>query len=98
MTLGNWKRPAYVAAAGVMTVVMTVVMLVAAASPPPATVVTVCKDPNCGCCRKWVALLTAKGFHADTVNVPSPEALAVIERDHGITTRLAACHTAVAGG
>jgi hypothetical protein len=63
-----------------------------------ALLVTVYKDPACGCCRKWVSLLAAKGFQVDTVNVPNPDALAVIERDHGITTRLKGCHTAVAGG
>jgi hypothetical protein len=42
--------------------------------------------------------MAANGFQVDTVNVPSHEALAVIERDHGITTRLAGCHTALAGG
>jgi hypothetical protein len=68
------------------------------AASPAAPTVTVYKDPSCGCCRKWVALLAAKGFQVDTVNVPSHDALAVIERDHGITTRLAGCHTAVAGG
>jgi hypothetical protein len=88
MHLQRWIRPASLAA----------VVIVLSAASPAATVVTVYKDPTCGCCRKWVALVAANGFQVDTVNVPSHEALAVIERDHGITTRLAGCHTAVAGG
>ena len=64
----------------------------------PGPVVTVYKDPACGCCRKWVALLAARGFQVDTVGVPDPDALAGIARDHGVTTRLKACHTAVVGG
>jgi hypothetical protein len=81
----------------VATLAAVIVALLTAAAVP-ASVVTVYKDPSCGCCRKWVSLLVANGFQVDTVNVPNPDALAVIERDHGITPRLKACHTAVVRG
>lgn len=60
--------------------------------------VTVYKSATCGCCAKWVERMRAAGFTVDTVNVASQGALDVIKRDHGITARLASCHTAVVGG
>lgn len=66
------------------------------APTPPA--VTVYKDPNCGCCRQWVTHMASNGFRVDTVNVASSDALTVIKRDHGVTARLASCHTALVGG
>jgi hypothetical protein len=45
-----------------------------------------------------VAHLRTSGFQVDTINVASPGALDVIKRDHGVTPRLASCHTALVGG
>jgi hypothetical protein len=95
MIRGLKTRPALVAAVALLAAG------VAIAAAPPAVGpgrVTLYKDPACGCCRKWAARLAADGFVIDTVNVPTPDALDVIRRDHGITRALASCHTAVVSG
>jgi hypothetical protein len=38
------------------------------------------------------------GFTVQAVDVENPGALETIKRDHGITPRLASCHTATVGG
>ncbi|OCK58242.1 DUF411 domain-containing protein [Bradyrhizobium sp. LMTR 3] len=58
-------------------------------------VVTVHKDPNCGCCSGWVDHLRAAGF---PVEVHDAADLAPIKQQHGIPPELAACHTAVVNG
>ena len=52
------------------------------------------KDPNCGCCKEWVAHLEAGGFKVkvnDTGNERIRERL-------GVNRRYASCHTALIGG
>ena len=56
--------------------------------------VEVWKDPNCGCCKDWVAHLQAHGFATrvqDTGNTGMRGRL-------GIPTELGSCHTARVGG
>jgi hypothetical protein len=52
------------------------------------------KDPNCGCCKDWVAHLEAGGFKVkvnDTGNDRIRERL-------GVDRKYGACHTALIGG
>ena len=35
------------------------------------TSIAVYKDPNCGCCHKWVEHMTANGFAASVTNTTS---------------------------
>jgi hypothetical protein len=56
--------------------------------------VTVWKDPNCGCCGKWVDHLRANGFD---VTVNETALLSEIKTQHGVPADLAACHTATVG-
>lgn len=56
---------------------------------------TVWKNPWCGCCGSWIKHMEAAGFK---VAVNDVEDLDRIKSMAGIPDELAACHTAVAGG
>jgi hypothetical protein len=65
----------------------------ASAEAPPLKV-TVYKDPSCGCCKKWVAHLSANGF-APVVHDRSD--MDSLKNSLGVPAALRSCHTAVAG-
>lgn len=53
------------------------------------------KDPNCGCCNKWVSLMRSAGFDVsarDTVDMAS------IKTRYKVPQALGSCHTALVGG
>jgi hypothetical protein len=58
-------------------------------------VVTVYKDPFCGCCEAWVKHLRANGFE---VNVHEVENMDQYKRTQGVPDKLKSCHTAVVNG
>lgn len=58
-------------------------------------VVTMYKDPNCGCCTKWTDHMRANGF---TVNEIDSNDMATIKREAGVPQALGSCHTATVGG
>ncbi|MEJ5150905.1 DUF411 domain-containing protein [Comamonas sp. MYb396] len=62
-----------------------------AATPTP---MEVWKDPNCGCCKDWIARMEQAGFSA-TVHDSGNQA---VRARLGLPQRLASCHTAVVGG
>ena len=56
--------------------------------------VEVWKDPNCGCCKDWVAHMQANGFDVkvhDSGNTAARKQL-------GVPDKLGSCHTALVGG
>jgi len=57
--------------------------------------ITVHKDPNCGCCTGWVRHLQKAGFTVSTVETADLDA---IKTRLGIPADLAACHTAQVAG
>lgn len=62
----------------------------AALAQPAKPLVEVWKDPNCGCCKDWVAHLEANGFTVrvfDTGNTAARKRL-------GMPDQLGSCHTA----
>ena len=64
------------------------------AASPTTTRMTVWKDPNCGCCQDWIALMAQSGFAVtvhDTGN-------AAVRAKLGLPQRLGSCHTAWVGG
>jgi hypothetical protein len=67
----------------------------AARAAPTDQVITVHKDPGCGCCSGWVAHLQAAGF---TVNAIDTRELDAIKARLGVPDDLAACHTAQVAG
>lgn len=55
-------------------------------------VVTVYKDPSCGCCAKWVKHLSANGF---VTIVHDSSDMDAIKKNMRVPTDLQSCHTAV---
>ncbi|WP_331298471.1 DUF411 domain-containing protein [Methylobacterium oryzae] len=56
--------------------------------------VEVTKDPNCGCCEKWVVHLREAGFRVMVTEGPVNPVKARL----GVPRDLASCHTAQVGG
>ncbi|WEX09226.1 DUF411 domain-containing protein [Chelativorans sp. AA-79] len=57
--------------------------------------VSVTKDPSCGCCDGWVAHIEAAGFPVRVVESVDMDGL---KRRLGVPAELASCHTAEVGG
>nr|WP_225776398.1 DUF411 domain-containing protein [Pseudomonas sp. Marseille-Q5115] len=72
-------------------------LLVAAslAQASPAQLMDVYRDPNCGCCSKWIAYLRANGF---TVNDHVEENMGPLKAKLGVPEKLMSCHTGVLNG
>lgn len=73
-------------------------LLLAAGTPARAAglpLVTVTKDPGCGCCDAWVDHLRAAGFPVRVVESDDVDAL---KSRLGVPAELASCHTAKVGG
>jgi hypothetical protein len=64
---------------------------VAAAEP----VITVHRDPNCGCCLGWVQHLQKAGFRTKVLETRDVDA---VKSRLGVPDELAACHTAEIAG
>lgn len=62
---------------------------------PKAPEVLVYKDPNCGCCNKWVEHLKANGF---VVTTRDQADLKELKTTLGVPASLTSCHTAIVGG
>ena len=60
-----------------------------------APLITVHKDPNCGCCTGWVQHLQKAGFIVKAVDT---DKLSAVKARLGVPDDLAACHTAEAAG
>jgi hypothetical protein len=58
-------------------------------------VITVHKDPTCGCCSGWVEHLQKAGFATKVVDTRDLDA---VKRRLGVPDELAACHTAQLSG
>lgn len=58
-------------------------------------VVTVHKDPSCGCCTGWVQHLQKNGFIAKVIETPRIDA---VKTRLGVPVDLASCHTAEVAG
>jgi hypothetical protein len=57
--------------------------------------ITVHKDPNCGCCEGWVRHLQKNGFATKVVETTELDA---VKKRFGVPDDLASCHTAEAAG
>lgn len=58
-------------------------------------IITVSKDPNCGCCTGWVEHLRRDGFVATVIETTDLQA---IKMRLGVPADLASCHTAEIAG
>ena len=88
---------------GLGTTLMALALMTGAASHGPSPmhalekkpVITVYKDPNCGCCDKWIEHLIRHGFRVTGKN--SGE-MTEIKRGLGLPEGLESCHTGVVNG
>ncbi|HMI42963.1 MAG TPA: DUF411 domain-containing protein [Gemmatimonadaceae bacterium] len=75
--------------------------LTTSAARPPAgedvkkPIITVYKDPTCGCCKSWIEHLLKHGYRVDAKDTPD---MIGIKRTLGIPESLSACHTAIVNG
>lgn len=67
---------------------------IAVAATPQAVPLQVWKDPNCGCCKDWIAHLERNGFAATVIDHGNNAARARL----GMPQRYASCHTALVQG
>jgi hypothetical protein len=63
--------------------------------PAKKPVITVYKDPSCGCCKSWIEHLVKHGYRVDAKDSPN---MTEIKRTLGVPTGLTACHTAMVNG
>lgn len=66
----------------------------AVAAKPPPTALQVWKDPNCGCCKDWIAHMEKSGFAATVIEQGNSAARARL----GLPQKYASCHTALVQG
>src|SRR6188472_602945 len=74
----------------------------AAAPAAPATTpaadavqLVVYKDPNCGCCRKWVGHMQQNGFRVEAHDTSGVDG---IKDQAGVPMAARSCHTGLVGG
>jgi hypothetical protein len=60
----------------------------------PPSVLTVYKDPSCGCCTKWVKHMSSNGF---VVTVRDVSNMDEVKQTTGVPAKLQSCHTGVLG-
>ena len=68
---------------------------VQAAAPTKAEVITVFRDPNCGCCSLWAERARQAGYDVRVTDRPD---MASVKQRYGVPTDLASCHTSLVGG
>lgn len=64
-------------------------------APEKEPMITVYKDPNCGCCNNWVAHLIKHGYRVTEKNTAD---MTEIRRGLGVPKDLESCHTGVVNG
>lgn len=67
---------------------------VAHAAPPTLPLMDVWKDPSCGCCKDWVAIVEKAGFPVRVFETGNNAKRAQL----GLSAKLGSCHTATVGG
>lgn len=86
------SRRAVLAAASALPLLMSMAGPGQAEALP---LVSVTKDPSCGCCDGWVAHIEAAGFPVWVVESADMDSL---KQRLGVPAELASCHTAEVGG
>ena len=93
------RHPARIIALAVAFIALALTTAAARISPPEAAakkpIITVYKDPGCGCCKSWIEHLIKHGYRVDAKDTPG---MTEIKRTLGVPTGLAACHTAMVNG
>ncbi len=57
--------------------------------------ITVYKNPNCGCCKKWISYLESNGYKVTPVNTRDVYQWKI---KFGVPEKISACHTAIIDG
>ncbi len=65
------------------------------AQAAPPTKMEAYRNPGCGCCEQWVAILNSQGF---SVSMSDDDNLAARQEALGIGEDIAGCHVGLAGG
>lgn len=60
-----------------------------------AETITVFRNPQCGCCERWAAIMRDRGFTVHVRDVSDADAVAAAQ---GVPPALRSCHTALVGG
>ena len=76
-------------------VLSILVMATAFASDATVKDIVVYKNPECGCCTKWVKYLQDNNYN---VTIEDTRDVLAVKRRLGVPEKLAACHTAVIDG
>ena len=78
------------------TIAMLAVLLSASLSfaDSEKTNLAVYKNPQCGCCGKWIEHLEDLGFNVDTQDLEI-SVLNDIKSEHGVDPQIRSCHTGV---
>ena len=80
----------------ILVLIASLILLVTSSpSQQSGPVVTVFKNPTCGCCGKWVEHLKANGF---VVKVQEVDDTSSYERQYHVPKTMVSCHTAVVNG
>ena len=81
---------------------LTLILLAAASLSPISSsraaeesVITIHKDPSCGCCSEWARHLQMNGFVTKIIETSQPD---VMRKRFGVPYDLASCHTAQVEG
>ena len=77
--------------AGIAVMVLAPSTMVAYAAP---AILQVWKDPNCGCCKDWIAHLEKNGFATTVIDQGNNAARARL----GMPQKFGSCHTALIQG
>lgn len=81
-------------ALGLIAAAAGLAALPAWAATPAKIPMEVWKDPNCGCCKDWIAIMEQSGF-AVTAHDSGNSA---VRAKLGLPQELGSCHTALVGG
>ena len=66
-----------------------------ATAPTKAEIITVFRDPNCGCCSLWAQKARQAGYDVRITNRPD---MISVKQHHGVPTDLSSCHTSLVAG
>ncbi|MBZ3695689.1 DUF411 domain-containing protein [Phyllobacterium calauticae] len=72
-----------------------VALTVGKAKAATPSVMTIYKDPNCGCCNLWAKSMETEGFKVERVNTDD---LPGIKKRFGVPAEVEGCHTATVEG
>lgn len=75
--------------------IITLALLAMTQLAQAADSIDVYRDPNCGCCKQWMAHLRDHGFQ---VNDHVETNMSEVKQRLGVAPRLASCHTGVING